>query len=207
MLSEDKRVRDAAAKLLWQFEDKTVDKFLSERLKTASDLEGARKVLLGFEAWQSQELAPLAVEFIKTKQVPRPLRTMAVRTVSKLGYKGREVTAQLFADASVPIWLRAVAADQLRLVLDPKNTDDSELLASTAKMASNLVHTGPDALKPTAMRTLRQVGDKSALAEVERMILEKVAKPREVRDGKPGEVPPEHAPLLIYLMAGVATWL
>jgi len=207
LIGPDRRVRDAAAKLLWQFEDKTVDKFLASRLKTASDEASAKGVLLGFEAWQSQELAPLTVEFLKTEAVPKSLRLMAVRTVSKLGWKGREVTAQLFADASAPVWLRAAAADQCRVSLSKKNADDAELIASTAKIALNLVHSGPDGLKPAAMRALRALGDKTPRDQIERMILDKVAKPREVVDGPPGEVPPEHSPLLVHLVAGVVTWL
>lgn len=207
LLAGDKRVRDAAAKLLWQFEDKTVDTFLAERIKGASDEATAHSVLLGFEAWQSQDLAPLTVEFLRTDAVPRPLRLMALRTVPKLGYKGREVTAQLFLDPKAPVWLRAEAADQCRLALDPRNEDDAELIAATAKAALNLVHSGPAELKPAAMRVLRKLSDKASLDQVQRLILDSVAKPRELRDGPPGEVPAEHSPLLVHLVAGVITWI
>ncbi len=208
LMSDSKRVRTAAAKLLWQFDDKTVDKFLTERLKAASDEAAARKALVGFEAWQSQELAPLVVEFANTEQVPKSLRLAAVRTMTRIGWKGREAAVQMFTSNSTPEWLRLAAGEAARTALDPKNGDDAPLIAALDKAGQNMVHTATPALKEAALRLLLLFGDKANLASLQKNVLAGPGKPGEIRDAPGGkEVPPEHTPLLTYQVAAIAKWL
>ena len=209
LLSDSKRVRTATAKLLWQFDDKTVDKFLEEQLKAARDEASARQALIGFEAWQSQELAPLVVEFAKTQEVPKSLRLAAVRTMTRIGYKGREEAVKMFTDNATPEWLRLAAAAACSASLDPKNGDDDGLIAALEKAGQNMVHTASPALQEAALRLLIKYGDgKANLAALQKVVLSGAAKPGEIRDAPGGkEVPPQHTPLLTYQIAAIAKWL
>ncbi len=208
LLSDSKRVRTAAAKLLWQFDDKTVDKFLGDALKGATDEGAARKTLVGFEAWQSQDLAPLVVEFASTKEVPKTLRLAAVRTMTRIGWKGREAAVQMFSSGSAPDWLRLAAAEAARNSLDPKNSDDEGLIASLEKAASNMVHSGSADLQAAALRLLIRYGGKAHLKGLEAAVLQGLGKPVEIKDS-PGaaEVPPQQHPLLVYQVAAISKWI